>query len=74
MGAMEQDTFTVPENPLIPTTLTGVVLPVVAPGEIEIVPGWKPLGGPKPGVTFNSAEVEAVIRPVASSLPLMVAV
>lgn len=31
-GAMEQVRFTVPENPLVPTTLIVAVFPVVAPG------------------------------------------
>ncbi len=35
-GVMEQDRFTVPEKPFVPTTLIVAVFPVVAPGLIEI--------------------------------------
>ena len=39
VGVMEQPRFTVPANPLVPTTLMGAVFPVVAPGAIVITIG-----------------------------------
>jgi hypothetical protein len=61
-GVMEQLRFTVPEKPLVPTTLIDTVFPVVAPGWIDIEPGWEPLGGPKPGRLMTyAAEATALL-------------
>jgi hypothetical protein len=59
-GVIEQVKLSVPENPLLPTTLIAVVLPLVAPGRMEMDPGWKPLGGPKEGAAVTATEVEPV--------------
>jgi hypothetical protein len=59
-GVIEQVKLTVPEDPLMPTTLSAVMLPLVAPGRMEMDPGWKPLGSPKEGATVTATEVEPV--------------
>ena len=75
-GVMEQVRFTVPENPLVPTTLIVAVFPVVAPGWIEMDPGCEPLGGPKLGrLMVYAAEATALLLyPVATAMASIVSV